>query len=68
MSLLDPTVAPREARATALATGEPMDNFGVRRSCASDGCTALLSRYNPATTCSVHRGWRAVEHRPRRRS
>jgi hypothetical protein len=42
-------------------------SFGVRRVCAADGCQTTLSRYNPDTYCSVHRGWdRQVVHRQRR--
>jgi hypothetical protein len=42
-------------------------SFGDRRVCAADGCQTELSRYNPDTFCSVHRGWdRQVVHRQRR--
>ncbi|HZD01735.1 MAG TPA: hypothetical protein VFA46_16540 [Actinomycetes bacterium] len=42
-------------------------SFGLRRVCAADGCQTTLSRYNPDTYCSVHRGWdRQVVHRQRR--
>jgi hypothetical protein len=32
-------------------------SFGRARTCAADGCETRLSRYNPDTFCSVHRGW-----------
>jgi hypothetical protein len=42
-------------------------SFGDRRVCAADDCETELSRYNPDTYCSVHRGWdRQVVHRQRR--
>jgi hypothetical protein len=43
-------------------------SFGVDRTCAADGCDTRLSRYNPDSYCSVHRGWdRQVITRRRRR-
>ena len=42
-------------------------SFGRARTCAADGCETRLSRYNPDTFCSVHRGWdRQVVTRRRR--
>jgi len=42
-------------------------SFGTQRICAAEGCQTKLSRYNPDTYCSVHRGWdRQVVHRQRR--
>ena len=67
MSLITPTVALRENRATPLSTGDPMQNFGTSRHCETEGCVARLSRYNPAATCGVHRGWHEPPQ-PRRRS
>jgi hypothetical protein len=32
-------------------------SFGTARTCAADGCETQLSRYNPDTFCSMHRGW-----------
>ena len=32
-------------------------SFGTSRTCAADGCETQLSRYNPDTFCSMHRGW-----------
>lgn len=32
-------------------------SFGDERVCAADGCETKLSRYNPDSYCSVHRGW-----------
>jgi hypothetical protein len=44
-------------------------SFGNARTCAADGCTTQLSRYNPARCCSLHRGWdRDQATRPRRRA
>jgi hypothetical protein len=42
-------------------------SFGAARVCAADGCGTQLSRYNPDSYCSVHRGWdRQVVTRRRR--
>jgi hypothetical protein len=42
-------------------------SFGSSRVCAAEGCETTLSRYNPDTYCSIHRGWdRQVVHRQRR--
>jgi hypothetical protein len=42
-------------------------SFGSARICAADGCRTKLSRYNPDSYCSVHRGWdRQVITRRRR--
>ena len=42
-------------------------SFGDSRVCAADGCETELSRYNPDSYCSVHRGWdRQVVRRQRR--
>jgi hypothetical protein len=42
-------------------------SFGAARTCAADGCETKLSRYNPDSFCSVHRGWdRQVVTRRRR--
>jgi hypothetical protein len=51
------------------AGAEPMVRaFGETRTCAEDGCTARLSRYNPAQRCAIHQGWDRQEvTRPRRR-
>ena len=51
------------------AGAEPMVRaFGETRTCAEDGCTAWLSRYNPARRCAIHHGWDGQEvPRPRRR-
>lgn len=57
MSLIDFTVSTRESRMSKLEAGERLDDFGLQRRCEADDCVALLSRYNPATTCGVHRGW-----------
>jgi hypothetical protein len=42
-------------------------SFGTERTCAADGCETKLSRYNPDSFCSMHRGWdRQVVTRRRR--
>jgi hypothetical protein len=42
-------------------------SFGVQRVCAAESCQTTLSRYNPDSYCSVHRGWdRQVVTRQRR--
>jgi hypothetical protein len=42
-------------------------SFGTARTCAAHGCSTKLSRYNPDTYCSMHRGWdRQVVTRRRR--
>lgn len=50
-------VAPRDARAMKLASGDRLEVFGDDRTCTADGCTVRLSRYNPAGACSRHAGW-----------
>ena len=66
MSLIPTTVSPRESRAVALQSGAPMAAYGERRPCRVPECASLLSRYNPADTCGVHRGW-GGSPTPRRR-
>jgi hypothetical protein len=42
-------------------------SFGKARTCAAEDCETRLSRYNPDSFCSVHRGWdRQVITRRRR--
>jgi hypothetical protein len=42
-------------------------SFGTARTCAAEDCDTRLSRYNPDTFCSMHRGWdRQVVTRRRR--
>lgn len=67
MTLLDPSVTVRDSRVMKLESGEPMENFGTTRRCAAEGCGALLSRYNPAKTCGLHRGWHGEPQSRRRR-
>jgi hypothetical protein len=44
-------------------------SFGNARTCAVDGCTTQLSRYNPARCCYLHQGWDLEPAtRPRRRT
>jgi hypothetical protein len=60
-----PVAAPTRRRAPG---ADPVvRSFGSARTCGADGCQTRLSRYNPDTFCSVHRGWdRQVITRRRR--
>jgi hypothetical protein len=40
--------------ASGLIYGKPSREFLSGRVCNQAGCGTLLSRYNPASTCSVH--------------
>jgi hypothetical protein len=45
----------------------PVRVFDEARGCAAGGCTTRLSRYNPASCCSLHQGWDQQQvSRPRR--
>jgi hypothetical protein len=58
----------RNGRRRAVGAGPMVRAFGDTRTCAEDGCTAQLSRYNPARRCAIHQGWdRQQVTRPRRR-
>jgi hypothetical protein len=63
---------PEESTATPTRRRPPgadpaVRSFGSARICAADGCATKLSRYNPDSYCSVHRGWdRQVITRRRR--
>jgi hypothetical protein len=60
---------PADAKSRRRAPGADPEvrSFGTERVCAADGCQTALSRYNPDTYCSVHRGWdRQVVRRQRR--
>ena len=64
---------PQESAGAAPARRRPpgadpvVRSFGSARTCANDGCETRLSRYNPDSYCSVHRGWdRQVITRRRR--
>ena len=46
------------AAARPLESGKPLSTWGVQRRCTAPGCDTLLSRYNPADTCTSHGGWR----------
>ncbi|HEV8423628.1 MAG TPA: hypothetical protein VGS14_00340 [Actinomycetes bacterium] len=60
-----PTAAPTRRRAPG--ADPAVRSFGPARTCAADGCQTRLSRYNPDSFCSVHRGWdRQVVTRRRR--
>jgi hypothetical protein len=56
----------RNGRRRAAGAGPMVRAFGDTRTCAQDGCTAQLSRYNPARRCALHQGWdRQKVTRPR---
>ena len=56
----------RNGRRRAVGAGPMVRAFGETRTCAEDGCTAQLSRYNPARHCAIHQGWdRQKVTRPR---
>jgi len=59
----------RHERAVRLVSGDPVESTGGVRSCDHPGCDARLSRYNPASTCAAHGGWKTPSEpgrRPRR--
>jgi hypothetical protein len=58
--------APSTTRRRAVGADVPVRSFGRRRVCATPGCGALLSSYNPARRCYIHNGW-DLEPRPRPR-
>jgi hypothetical protein len=61
------TVAATPTRRRAPGADPVVRSFGSARTCAADGCETKLSRYNPDSYCSVHRGWdRQVVTRRRR--
>jgi hypothetical protein len=51
------TMQLRQARAMTLDSGTAMTTFRDDRRCEATDCRTLLSRYNPASTCSTHAGW-----------
>jgi len=61
------TAAPAPTRRRAPGADPAVRSFGSARTCAADDCQTRLSRYNPDSFCSVHRGWdRQVVTRRRR--
>jgi hypothetical protein len=61
----EPTATPTRRRPPG--ADPAVRSFGSARTCAADGCGTRLSRYNPDSYCSVHRGWdRQVITRRRR--
>jgi hypothetical protein len=61
------TVAAAPTRRRAPGADPVVRSFGSARTCAADDCETRLSRYNPDSFCSVHRGWdRQVITRRRR--
>jgi len=62
----DTEPAAGKSRRRAPGADPEVRSFGESRICAAEGCETELSRYNPDTYCSVHRGWdRQVVHRQR---
>jgi hypothetical protein len=60
-----PVDAPTRRRAPG--ADPAVRSFGQARTCAAEDCETRLSRYNPDSFCSVHRGWdRQVVTRRRR--
>ena len=54
----EPTATPdAPARRRPPGADPAVRSFGRARTCAADGCETRLSRYNPDSFCSVHRGW-----------
>jgi hypothetical protein len=61
----EPIATPTRRRAPG--ADPAVRSFGQARTCAADDCETRLSRYNPDSFCSVHRGWdRQVITRRRR--
>jgi hypothetical protein len=61
------TTAAAPTRRRAPGADPVVRSFGSARTCAADDCETHLSRYNPDSFCSVHRGWdRQVITRRRR--
>jgi hypothetical protein len=61
----EPIAAP--ARRRPPGADPVVRSFGSARTCAADDCETKLSRYNPDSYCSIHRGWdRQVTTRRRR--
>jgi hypothetical protein len=65
MALLD-AVSLRRSAATALRPSKrEMTHKEADRVCDEPACATKLSRYNPATSCTIHEGW--SDPAPRRR-
>jgi len=60
-------VRKRQAKRRAVGAPHEVKSIDVVRSCAAAGCEVRLSRYNPTSHCSVHRGWdhEVVHRKPR---
>ena len=59
--------AAAKTRRRAPGADPEVRSFGTARTCSATGCQTQLSRYNPDSYCSVHRGWdRQVVTRRRR--
>lgn len=62
-----PSAETGKTRRRAPGADPEVKSFGAARTCAAEGCQTRLSRYNPDSYCSVHRGWdRQVVTRRRR--
>jgi hypothetical protein len=61
-----PPAAPTRRRAPG--ADPAVRSFGAARTCAAEGCETRLSRYNPDSYCSIHRGWDRQVITRRRRS
>jgi hypothetical protein len=63
----EPSAEAGRTRRRAPGADPEVKSFGAERTCAAEGCQTRLSRYNPDSYCSVHRGWdRQVVTRRRR--
>jgi hypothetical protein len=51
------TITATPTRRRAPGADPAVRSFGSARTCAADDCETRLSRYNPDSFCSVHRGW-----------
>ena len=60
--------AAAKTRRRAPGADPEVRSFGEARVCAADACETQLSRYNPDSFCSVHRGWDRQVITRRRRS
>jgi hypothetical protein len=63
-----PSGGARARRRRAPGADPAVRSFGAARTCAAPKCRTRLSRYNPDSFCSTHRGWdRQVVTRQRRK-
>ena len=57
-------IAASRSNGIKLVTGKALQRFAPGRICGAVTCATRLSRYNPATTCSQHRGWHPAGDSP----